>query len=183
MGQPTWVLEGEASGSQALWSSSPLFPPALLQGKLLLPLIFFTVPYCRCMFLLRDSQMAQIPMHCRAYSMCARPVSQRHTHTHPQLILLTICIYLYGQLSKYMYIHAQVILLYLVWCSLLCYQVLIFQYLEVSTGEDSQIHQPTTLSINKERWQERCCSSWGVPPCHHMLISRYTHTHTHWCNT
>lgn len=51
MGQPTWVLEGEASGSQALWSSSPLFPPASLQGKLLCLacLWSFTVPYWRRM--------------------------------------------------------------------------------------------------------------------------------------
>lgn len=83
MGQPTWVLEGEASGSQALWSSSLLFPPASLQGKLLCLscLWSFTVLYWRCMLLLSDSQTAQIPMHCRGAYVCKTIFSEAHTNT------------------------------------------------------------------------------------------------------
>lgn len=113
MGQPTWVLEGEASGSQALWSSSPLFPPASLQGKLLClsRLWSFTVPYRRHMLPLSDSQTAWIPTHCRGVCVCVQDHFLRGlTQTHPQwtaytLLPLNLC--------------APVILLRLAWYSLL----------------------------------------------------------------
>lgn len=83
MGQPTWVLEGEASGSQALWYSSPLFPPASLQGKLLCLacLWSFTVPYWRRILPLSDSQTAQIPMYCQGAHVCKTIFSEARTST------------------------------------------------------------------------------------------------------
>lgn len=89
MGQPTWVLEGEASGSQALWSSSPLFPPASLQGKLLClsRLWSFTVLYRRHMLPLSDSQTAWIPTHCRGVCVCKTIFSRgSHKHCHSELL-------------------------------------------------------------------------------------------------
>lgn len=83
MGQPTWVLEGEASGSQALWSSNPLFPPASLQGKLLCLSCFwsFTVPYCCRMLPLSDSQNAHILMHCSGTYKSKTIFSKADIHT------------------------------------------------------------------------------------------------------
>ena len=59
----------------SLWSSSPLFPPASLQGKLLCLscLWSFTVPYWRHMLPLSDSQTAHI-LPCRGAS-CVGPLS------------------------------------------------------------------------------------------------------------
>lgn len=59
-----------------LWSSSPLFPPASLQGKFLCLscLWSFTVPFWYHMLLLSDSQTTQIPTHRRACVQIHTPI-------------------------------------------------------------------------------------------------------------
>lgn len=101
MGQPTWVLEGEASGSQALWSSSPLFPPASLQGKLLCLscLWSLTVPYWRRMLPLSDSQTAQIPMHCRGGHVRKAIFSKVHTFTPTVYCFISVFIHMATQVN------------------------------------------------------------------------------------
>lgn len=51
MGQPTKVLAGKAGSSQTLWSSSPLFSLALLQGNLLRISFFFFFLFLPLIFL------------------------------------------------------------------------------------------------------------------------------------
>lgn len=151
MGKLTWVLEREACSSRSLIQQ--LIVPTSLT------LFNVTIFFSNCALLLLHVTVKWLT-NCANVNVLQGCIWLFFSGTHTVNTSDGLYLFMYYHFSNTCtYFHAVVMVLYVACLSLFYWLVLNIYW------EESQIYHPTLLSINKDRWQERCCS-WGVLLCH-----------------